>query len=53
MTVVPREPSYLRPYRDAARAYGAGFATLLWASPQTQAVRFGAILVLSRLLFPE
>jgi SAM-dependent methyltransferase len=37
------EPSYLRPYRDAAAAHGAGFGTLLWASPQTQAVRFEAI----------
>ena len=43
MSVVPRDPSYLRPYRAAARAYGAGFGTLLWASPQTQAVRFEAI----------
>ena len=43
MTVVPRDPSYLQPYRAAARAYGAGFGTLLWASPHTQAVRFDAI----------
>lgn len=37
------ERSYLQPYRDAARVYGAGFGSLLWASPQTQAVRFDAI----------
>lgn len=43
MTVVSRDPSYLRPYRAAAQAHGAGFGTLLWASPQTQAVRFEAI----------
>lgn len=36
-------PSYLNPYRKAARSHGDGFATLLWASPQTQAVRFDAI----------
>lgn len=43
MTVVSRDPSYLRPYLDAARAHGAGFGALLWASSQTQAVRFDAI----------
>src|SRR5687767_15928369 len=43
VTVVSPDPSYLRPYRAAARAHGAGFGTLLWASPQTQAVRFDAI----------
>jgi hypothetical protein len=37
------ERSYLRPYLDAAAAHGAGFGSLLWASPQTQAVRFDAI----------
>jgi SAM-dependent methyltransferase len=35
--------SYLRPYLDAAAAHGAGFGSLLWASPHTQAVRFEAI----------
>jgi hypothetical protein len=37
-------PSYLKPYLSAARKYGAGFGTLLWASPKTQAVRFQALL---------
>ena len=37
-------PSYLEPYLSAARKYGAGFGTLLWASPKTQAVRFKALL---------
>lgn len=37
------ERSYLQPYHDAARVYGAGFGALLWASPQTQASRFEAI----------
>ena len=37
------ERSYLQPYHDAARVYGAGFGSLLWASPQTQAARFEAI----------
>jgi SAM-dependent methyltransferase len=43
VTVSSRDPSYLRPYRAAAKAHGAGFGALLWASPQTQAVRFEAI----------
>jgi hypothetical protein len=34
---------YLEPYRQAARRHGATFEALLWASPQTQAARFGAI----------
>jgi hypothetical protein len=38
----PPQP-YLRPYLDAAAAYGAGFRSLLWASPTTQALRFEAI----------
>src|SRR3954470_7498202 len=38
-----RVQSYLQPYVDAAAAHGAGFGTLLWASPETQAVRFNAI----------
>ena len=37
-------PSYLRPYLSAARRYGSGFGTLLWASPKTQAVRFDALI---------
>lgn len=44
MTAGPHEPpSYLRPYLAAARSHGAGFGALLWASPETQAVRFDAI----------
>jgi hypothetical protein len=39
-------PSYLEPYLSAARKYGAGFGSLLWASPRTQAVRFEALLKL-------
>ncbi len=35
--------AYLAPYLDAAAEYGAGFSTLLWASPQTQRARFEAI----------
>jgi hypothetical protein len=38
------EPSYLEPYLAASRKYGAGFGTLLWASPKTQATRFKALL---------
>jgi hypothetical protein len=34
---------YLEPYRQAARRHGATFEALLWASPHTQAARFGAI----------
>jgi hypothetical protein len=37
------DPAYLRPYLAAAEKYGAGFGTLLWASPRTQAVRFKAL----------
>ncbi|QOV89836.1 hypothetical protein [Humisphaera borealis] len=36
-------PPYLEPYRKAAKTYGDGFKSLLWASPQTQAVRFDVI----------
>ena len=36
-------PSYLKPYLTAAKRYGAGFGTLLWASPRTQALRFDAL----------
>jgi SAM-dependent methyltransferase len=34
---------YLRPYLRAVKRHGAGFESLLWASPQTQAARFDAI----------
>jgi SAM-dependent methyltransferase len=34
---------YLLPYLKAAERHGSGFASLLWASPQTQAARFDAI----------
>jgi hypothetical protein len=36
-------PEYLQPYLNAAKKYGAGFGSLLWASPKTQATRFAAI----------
>jgi SAM-dependent methyltransferase len=36
-------PAYLAPYLAAARKHGSGFRSLLWASPQTQAVRFRAV----------
>lgn len=36
-----RQP-YLVPYQRAAAAHGAAFGSLLWASPETQAVRFDA-----------
>jgi SAM-dependent methyltransferase len=39
---MPR-PQYLEPYLIAADQFGAGFGTLLWASPKTQATRFAAI----------
>jgi cyclopropane fatty-acyl-phospholipid synthase-like methyltransferase len=34
---------YLEPYQQAAKRHGAGFGSLLWASPHTQAARFEAI----------
>jgi SAM-dependent methyltransferase len=37
------QPDYLRPYLDAARRGGDGFAALLWASRRTQQVRFDVI----------
>jgi SAM-dependent methyltransferase len=40
---VADEPAYLSPYLSAARRHLGGFASLLWASPDTQAARFGAI----------
>ena len=36
-------PAYLAPYERAASRHGAGFSALLWATPQTQAVRFAAL----------
>lgn len=39
----PASPPYLAPYLQAARTYGGGFGSLLWASPNTQAARFEAI----------
>lgn len=36
-------PVYLQPYERAAHEHGAGFGSLLWASPATQAARFDAI----------
>jgi SAM-dependent methyltransferase len=36
-------PTYLAPYQRAASRHGAGFSSLLWASPHTQAVRFAAL----------
>lgn len=36
-------PQYLQPYLEAAQRHGAGFRSLLWASPKTQAVRFEAL----------
>jgi SAM-dependent methyltransferase len=38
------DPPYLRPYRDAARRHGGAFASLLWASRHTQALRFDALI---------
>lgn len=37
------EPPYLAPYLRAARDFGGGFQSLLWASPMTQAIRFDAL----------
>lgn len=42
MNPIHRTP-YLYPYLKAARQYGAGFDSLLWASPATQEARFAAI----------
>jgi len=39
---VAGEP-YLEPYLQAARKFGSGFQSLLWASPRTQRARFEAI----------
>ena len=37
-------PPYLKPYLTAARRYGGGFGSLLWASPRTQRLRFDALI---------
>jgi hypothetical protein len=37
------EPAYLAPYARAARRHANGFASLLWASRRTQALRFEAL----------
>ncbi len=39
----PHTPDYLQPYTSAARRYGGGFSSLLWASPRTQRARFQAL----------
>lgn len=39
---IAQEP-YLEPYIRATREHGAGFASLLWASPGSQRMRFDAI----------
>ena len=36
-------PTYLAPYVTAAREHGAGFKSLLWTSPSSQAARFEAL----------
>ena len=37
-------PAYLRPYQDAVDAHGPRFEALLWNRPETQQVRFEALL---------
>src|ERR1700722_14791809 len=46
---VMSDPSYLEPYLIAARRFGGGFQSLLWASPKTQAARFTALARLCKL----
>lgn len=41
---MPKSPAYLQPYLNAARRYGGGFGSLLWASPRSQGTRFAALL---------
>ena len=36
-------PTYLEPYVSATREHGAGFGSLLWNSPASQAARFAAL----------
>lgn len=35
-----KPPSYLKPYVEASRLHGGSFSTLLWASRETQGMRF-------------
>src|SRR5271170_6786519 len=37
-----KDQDYLIPYLRAAAVHGAGFGSLLWANPGTQAARFDA-----------
>ncbi len=37
------DPEYLKPYTRAVEKHGAGFGSLLWATPRTQEDRFEAI----------
>ncbi|MGD1278691.1 MAG: methyltransferase domain-containing protein [Tepidisphaeraceae bacterium] len=41
-------PSYLQPYLQAVQRHGAGFKSLLWASPGSQAARFDALVACCR-----
>jgi len=41
--MLTKEPEYLQPYLSAAQKHGAGFGSLLWASPNTQRARFAAL----------
>jgi len=43
------QQTYLQPYLDAARQHGGGFASLLWASPKTQAARFQILMTAANL----
>lgn len=43
MTGAADQPDYLQPYVNAVSRHGAGFRSLLWASPKTQAARFDAL----------
>jgi len=40
----PTTSDYLKPYHDAHRRHGPGFDATLWASPQTQQVRFDVLI---------
>jgi len=44
VSTLSKIPAYLKPYLSASQKYGAGFGSLLWASPKTQTVRFKALL---------
>jgi SAM-dependent methyltransferase len=43
MSQMSPPPKYLQPYLNAAQRHGAGFSSLLWATPKSQAVRFAAL----------